>query len=215
MLVDKLAAKTKKINEFRRKKQENQNRVRQKSIDDSFHNLVSKSNRLINLLNLCNSELSFKIDDEVLISYENCLKDIITIISDSNIDEQTVSNMNLKLSAIETSYKNLWPTYYRELTNNLLATLEIIKSTNPTQIRNIINEIEKAKTYPLDKNILIKFSSELKNAENIINDLDLDDDVVYFLRKVNSGQANLLDLNEKIIDWLKKENLQGKIKLSF
>lgn len=215
MLVDKLAAKTKKINEFRRKKQENQNRVRQKSIDDSFHNLVSKSNRLINLLNLCNSELSFKIDDEVLISYENCLKDIITIISDSNIDEQTVSNMNLKLSAIETSYKNLWPAYYRELTNNLLATLEIIKSTNPTQIRNIINEIEKAKTYPLDKNILIKFSSELKNAENIINDLDLDDDVVYFLRKVNSGQANLLDLNEKIIDWLKKENLQGKIKLSF
>ena len=215
MLVDKLAAKTKKINEFRRKKQENQNRVRQKSIDDSFHNLVSKSNKLINLLNLCNSEISFKIDDEVLISYENCLKDIITIISDSNIDEQTVSNMNLKLSAIETSYKNLWPAYYRELTNNLLATLEIIKSTNPTQIRNIINEIEKAKTYPLDKNILIKFSSELKNAENIINDLDLDDDVVYFLRKVNSGQANLLDLNEKIIDWLKKENLQGKIKLSF
>lgn len=215
MLVDKLSAKTKEINDFRKKKQESLNAAKQKRIDDSFHDLVNKSNKLINLLNLCHEELGFKIDNEVLNSYENFLNNIVGILPDSNIDNQEVLNMNMKLSEIETNYKNLWPAYYKNITNNLLATLEIIKSTNPNQIRNIINEIEKAKTYPLEKNIIIKFSSELKNAESVINSLDLDDDVVNFLKKVNSGRANLLDLNDKIIDWLKKENLQGKIKLSF
>lgn len=215
MLKNKIEDKTQKINEFRRKKQENQNRKKQKEIDTFFHSQVTKSSGLINLLSICNSKFSFKIDDEVLFLYENCLKDIITVVSDSNVDEQIVSNMKLNLSAIETSYKNLWPAFYRELTNNLLTTLEIIKTTNPAQIQNLIREIKKAENCPMDKNILIKFSMEIKNAENIINDLDLDDEVVLFLRKVNRKQASLLDLNDKIIDWLNKENLVGKIKLSF
>ena len=41
----------------------------------------------------------------------------------------------------------------------------------------------------------------------------MDDEITDFLKNVNSGNATLLDLNENILAWLRKENFEGKIKI--
>ena len=45
--------------------------------------------------------------------------------------------------------------------------------------------------------------------------LDMGDDVMVFLEKVNNGTATLSDLTSGVQSWLKEKNLEEKLKLSF
>ena len=59
-----------------------------------------------------------------------------------------------------------------------------------------------------------KYFEARKNAEGLLQSLNLDDEILSFLKLVNGNQATLSDLSPNVYDWLKKEELTGSIALS-
>lgn len=84
---------------------------------------------------------------------------------------------------------------------------------NPIQINDCLKKIDSAKVFMQEESKIEDFAKQLKRAESIISNLEMDDEITDFLKNVNSGNATLLDLNENILAWLRKENFEGKIKI--
>ena len=57
----------------------------------------------------------------------------------------------------------------------------------------------------------------INEAEQLIDSLGLDDEIKSFLSKIRNGEATLDDIfstDNKIINWIRKENLQSKMYVS-
>ena len=46
-------------------------------------------------------------------------------------------------------------------------------------------------------------------------ELGLDDEIITFLQNTNTGRATLQDLNDKVLDWIRDEQLEKKLRISF
>lgn len=55
----------------------------------------------------------------------------------------------------------------------------------------------------------------LSEAQNLVDGLGLDQQIITFLQKMNSGKATVVDLNDNVLRWLKEESLDKRVKLSF
>ena len=55
----------------------------------------------------------------------------------------------------------------------------------------------------------------LNEAAHLIMELGLDDEIITFLQNTNSGRATLQDLNDKVLAWIRDEQLERKIRISF
>ncbi len=67
----------------------------------------------------------------------------------------------------------------------------------------------------------ISTAESIYNADNsvemgreILNNMEIDDDIKIFLKKVSTNSASLLDVNESILNWLKNNNLLNKMKIT-
>ena len=59
------------------------------------------------------------------------------------------------------------------------------------------------------------YDKRVQEADQLILRLGLDTEIIQFLQSTNSGRATLKDLNDKVLEWLRKnENLEGKIRIS-
>ena len=57
----------------------------------------------------------------------------------------------------------------------------------------------------------------IDEAGKLIGSLGLDEEIKTFLSKIRNGEATLEDIfssDDKILNWIKKENLQGKMYVS-
>ena len=55
----------------------------------------------------------------------------------------------------------------------------------------------------------------IDDADQLIRKLGLDDEIIYFLQNTNAGRATLKDLNDKVLNWIRCEKLEDKIRISF
>ena len=64
-------------------------------------------------------------------------------------------------------------------------------------------------------NVLEQMHNGLNEADYLIMELGLDDEIIAFLQNTNSGRATLQDLNDKVLAWIRDEQLERKIRISF
>ena len=55
----------------------------------------------------------------------------------------------------------------------------------------------------------------IESADQLITNLGLNQGIISFLQNVNQGKATLADLTDDVLAWIKEEDLETKIKLSF
>lgn len=67
----------------------------------------------------------------------------------------------------------------------------------------------------MDVTVYKKLKKALDSADSLIEKMSLDQDIIEFLTKMTSGRATFYDLNDKVMDWIKKESLEKRVKLSF
>lgn len=58
-------------------------------------------------------------------------------------------------------------------------------------------------------------NNSLSDANALIAGLGLDQQIIDFLQKMNSGKATVVDLDENVLKWLKTEALDKRVRLSF
>ena len=55
----------------------------------------------------------------------------------------------------------------------------------------------------------------MKEADDIIQNLGLVDEVVNFLNKVSLGSATIYDLKPGVMKWIKEKDMAGKLSINF
>ena len=116
---------------------------------------------------------------------------------------------------INSEMKKEWAKKYAEITGSTVSTLEAIKGIDSDNVESCLNKIQGAVAWELGTSQYMTMTSGLNEAKQLIVKLGLDDEIVSFLQNTNAGKATLLDLNEKVLMWIRDEKLEGKIRISF
>lgn len=214
MLNDLLIEKTQRVKEYADLKTKELNKKKQENIDLKFKKNINTLNSTIRLLSTFKDELSFQIDYESMQGLKQFLEEIHTSMDNNSVNQETVTSISQKNELIVTTMGNLWQSFYRDNTNNTIGLLNIVRATNPKVIDSCIYEINLAANLPNKAVIIKNLKKQLTTANQIIDNLKLNDAIIEFLKKINSGNATILDLNEQVLVWIKEEQLENKIKLS-
>lgn len=214
MLSDLLISKTQRVKEYADLKTKESNKKKQENIDLNFKKNINTINSTIQLLSTFKDELSFQIDFELMQGLKLFLQEIHTSMDNNNVNQETVIAISQKNELIVQAMRNLWQSFYKDNTNNTIGLLNVVRATNPNLIDSCINEINLAAKLPNKAATIKNLKKQLTTANQIIDNLKLNDAIIEFLKKINNGNATILDLNEQVLIWIKEEKLENKIKLS-
>lgn len=213
MLSDQLIQKTNELEEYNKRTTEKLKKSNQKSTDESFKSIINDSDKLIKLLLLYKQKLSYTVDNQYIEDVYVILSEICDYIEENKIDREHCRELKKKYESLRSALSDNWISYYENYSSNTVGLLKMVSVFNPIQINDCLKKIDSAKVFMQEESKIEDFAKQLKRAESIISNLEMDDEITDFLKNVNSGNATLLDLNENILAWLRKENFEGKIKI--
>lgn len=213
MLSDQLIQKTNELEGYNKRKIEKLKKSNQKSTDESFKSIINNSDKLIKLLLLYKQKLSYTVDSQYIEDVYVLLSEICDYIEENNIDKEHCRELDKKIESLKNALSDNWNSFYEKYSSNTVGLLKMVSVFNPVQINDCLKKMDSAKVFMQEESKIEDFAKQLKRAETIISNLEMDDEITDFLKKVNSGDATLLDLNENILAWLRKENFEGKIKI--
>lgn len=161
-----------------------------------------------------------KIMDSVIVNGNEIaeLKSITDQINNTFETKQVINPANISnaIKKLNARWKEAWEEYSEELTKEMIDQLEIfyLVCNNKKEMRDIIMSIKAIKEWPLNENNYKKYSSNIDKAHKQIENVHFDAEIEVFLRKLKDRTATLLDLNDKILAWIRENNLNNNILLT-
>ena len=126
-----------------------------------------------------------------------------------------IINADNTFKTLQSSMKKEWSKQYADLTSATVSTLEAIRGIDPDNVGRCLQKIQPAENWDLDVERYKTMHNGLNEADYLIMELGLDDEIIAFLQNTNSGRATLQDLNDKVLAWIRDEQLERKIRISF
>lgn len=112
---------------------------------------------------------------------------------------------------------NEWNRQIEEYLINIKEELGILKlvSNEKQKIQKILVCMNNFSKWPIEKEAYEQYQLAYETASDILLKMHFDDEeVLLFLKKVKNKEATLEDLSDRIIEWIRQENLSGNIMLS-
>lgn len=211
MLIGKINQQIKDLNSIRKHNSIVENASKQKIIDEKFKNLVFVTKKYLEIIKYCNTEFEFNV--KCVDQIKDLLKSLNDCVSDSFVDEEMyiISEKNFK--NVEKQIKSEWELFHKSKTNSIKNTLNTIFNINKFNVERCLTDIGAAEKWESDIQKYQQMKKGLEDAQNLIDNLNLNDDVVIFLKKISTKRATITDLTPEIMDWIYKENLEKKIKI--
>ena len=211
MLIDKINQQIIDLNSIRKHNSIVENASKQKSIDEKFKKIVFDTKKYLEIIKYCNTEFEFNV--QCVDQLKDLLKSLNDCVSDSFVDEEMykISEKNFKI--VEKQIKSEWELFHKSKTISIKNTLNIIFNINKFNVERCLIDIGAAEKWESDIQKYQQMKKGLDDAQNLIANLNLNDDVVVFLKKISTKRATITDLTPEIIDWIYKENLEKKIKI--
>lgn len=215
MIFDQMERRIKEMKELRRLETIKSNRVQQEATDIKYHNLVAQVKGFINILQYFQTELKFQISDSYKIEISTLFGKLQEVIKDGYANKDLVTESENDFRNILNTIKKDWTKHHTSLTSTTVNTLKIIGGIESDQVEACLTDIKNASTWQMDVTVYKKLKKALDSADSLIEKMSLDQDIIEFLTKMTSGRATFYDLNDKVMDWIKKESLEKRVKLSF
>lgn len=215
MIFDQMERRIKEMKELRRLETIKANRVQQEATDIKYHNLVTQVKGFINILQYFQTELKFEVSDSYKAEISALLAKLQEIIKDGYAKKDLVTESENDFKNILTTIKKDWTKHHTTLTSTTVNTLKIIGGIESDQVEECLTDIKNASAWQMDVTVYKKLKTALDSADSLIEKMSLDQDIIAFLTKMTSGKATFYDLNDKVMDWIKKESLEKRVKLSF
>lgn len=211
MIIDKINQQIKDLNSISKHDSAVNDAAKQKSIDLKFKNLVLNTKKYFEIIEYCNAEFEFNV--KCVDQLKDLLKSLNDCVFDSFVDEEMykISEKNFKI--VEKQIKSEWELFHKSKTISIKNTLNIIFNINKFNVERCLIDISTAEKWESDIQKYQQMKKGLDDAQNLIANLNLNDDVVVFLKKISTKRATITDLTPEIIDWIYKENLEKKIKI--
>lgn len=215
MIFDQMDRRIKDMKELRRLENIKANRAQQEATDIMYHNLVVQVKSFIDIIHYLQIELGFEISDSFKADINSLLLKLQEVIKSGYAEKDMVTESETDFKTILATIKKDWTKHHTNLTSTTVNTLKILGGIESDQVEACLTDIKNASTWQMDLSVYKKLTKALHSADSLIEKMSLDQDIISFLTKMTSGKATFFDLNDKVMDWIKKESLEKRVKLSF
>lgn len=191
---------------------------KQAAADYNFKMFVGTLKKMVDEVHMAVYESNFKPSSNIITSLEGFVNSCNKILMVGAANESTTLFISKECKMLYSNIAQEWIEYYGDTTKNVLSLLELIKEITPDKrTQYAINKIKKASTWNVDIANLRYLKDGLKEANQIIKDLSLDENrnIEEFLRLVADGKATVKNLTQEIMEWIEKEQIAGKLSIQF
>lgn len=192
---------------------------RQANADYNFKQLVLYLQKMTTEVGLAVDNSDFRPSVNVVSALKNFIELCDRVIQSGAANNATTAYISSESKKTYTALGEEWAEYFETATKNILSLLDTVKSILPDQSRAVFatNKIRKAVNWNTSVDNYNYLKQGMKEAEQILGDLDLDEDssILSFLKLVSEGNATILDLTYEILAWVKAENIGDKIHIRF
>lgn len=196
-----------------------------KQIDQENKNTARKNNTFFDAYNkylvptiksyaVCKKYNHVEFSDTVHGDIQNCID-----YSKKTFEQKTVINPAKYQDSVKKLSERI-ESEWGEQTDNYLSDvreeLGILKlvSNNKQEIQKILNCMNNFSKWPVDEERTDQYDVAKARAEEILSQMEFDDEIAGFLKKVKDKEATILDLSDSIIAWIRREGLSENILLS-
>ena len=215
MIIEKLNRKIKDMKSLYRRAEMEKNAAQQQVTDRKYHELVVQVHAFLETVSYAKMKLHFLLPEVIANKLDTLLGQLRNTVEGGCADQECLSEAEKLFKEIQADIRKEWKAHYSAITAAVLGTLKVIKGIDKDRVEKCLNDIKSAEQWQNDKNYLIDLSSAMERSESLIQNLNMDQEIVSFLKKMNLGKATVSDLNEKVLYWIQKEQLSDRIKLSF
>lgn len=195
--------------------EEKNNFEKQKNTNKETKRIVNQLSGLIDALYDANQILDFTVDEKILDELFKTNRDLLDTINTTQIDENVVINCRNSINSITKEIKEQWQFFYSKKTTDMLKTLRFLRNFNKQNIGALEQQFAEAKNWTGNKETVLLLKESMEQANDIIDNLNMNENVTDFFKKMNNGTATLVDLNEEVLAWIDEKNVKYKIKLKF
>lgn len=215
MMIDILNKKIKEMKELRQREERRDNKAAQDALDSKYEALTDQIHQLMATLQYAKDNLQFQLSELSLVELEKILTLQKNAPHSGYVEKESISEAEKDLKNLLQNIKKEWSKQYVLLTNSTVSTLKVISGIDSEHVRKCLDGISKGEAWTTDIDNFKIMSYNLSDANKLIGGLGLDQQIIDFLQKMNSGKATVMDLDEKVLNWLKEESLDRRVKLSF
>lgn len=215
MMIELIKKKNQELIDLRQREERIANIAKQEAVDHKFSDVTCQIHEMVVALKCAKDATGFQLQNETLDAIKLLLDQHKQSIKDGYAEKEVVIKTEADVKAIQITVKKEWTTFYKQLTGATVATLKVIRGINSHAVSKCLDGISNAEGWSNSSDTFNNLSKSLSIAQNLIDDLGLDQDIISFLQKMNSGKARLADISSNVWDWLKKEELDSRVHLSF
>ena len=215
MIIDILETKKKEMQKLQRREAFKKNKSQQEKTDGRYRILLTQAHRTVDIIQYLNSSAQFIPSDTIKTDLLMLFGLLQAAVDSGLADASKVEKGEQDLKKILASAKKEWAAYYSEYPGGTVSTLKVISGIDKTKTSECLSNIQGAAGWETERKVYEKLVASMAEADTLISSLDMDQNVISFLQKMNMGQATLADLNPKVNEWIKKESIEKKIRLSF
>lgn len=215
MIFDAISRRIKDIKELHRLEDIKKNQDQQNVADSKFRTIVEQTKLFSDAVHYTIEHLDFIIPESLTADIRNMLVQLDVISTEEYADKEAVSKAESSFKALQSSIKKEWSKHYSAYTATTCNTLRVISGINSEAVKDCLANIKAAEIWVADVSVLTKMKDAMDSAATLIRSLNIDQEIVSFLTKMTSGSATIIDLNGKVLGWIKSEGLDRKIKLTF
>ena len=215
MLLDLIEKNTAIVVDFKLRDEKVQKSNEQHNIDKNFSNAILSVKQTLVHLRSVQESADFKESLEVSNKISEMLEISKLAIGQRHVKAEDTALINGKNRDINSSLTEEWKEYYKKKTTAIKETLNIVKSFASTKASSLIDDINAAAKWDVNVDNVKRMVEALKEADELVGQLKLDDSIIEFLNKMMNHQASLEDLTPDVLKWIETENMKKRIKLSF
>lgn len=191
---------------------------KQDKIDSLFSATVIDNDKIIKLIDSARSYVSFVPSLELKDMLRQILNDALESTRIGAVQDASIKYLQGKIKSAKEQLATEWGDYYSLISEKIISTLGTVKEITPDREKTgfVINNIKNGAVISYENSDRMRLLSEgLKNANTILDSLGLTEEIMLFLDKVSEGNANVTDLSDSILEWIRSENLINKFVIAF
>ena len=215
MLIDLIETNTAVVSDFKVRDEEARKSSEQHNIDANFTNAINGVKQTVTHLCGVREGADFEETQEVSKKIAEMLETCKMAIAQRHVKAADTARINGMNREINVALVEEWKTYHTGKTSSIREILGIARNLSGAEATSLISDINATASWNANVNDVIRMTQALDEANELIGKLELNDSIVEFLKKMMEHRASLEDLTSDVLEWIEKENLKKRIKLTF
>lgn len=197
---------------------------RKQKNDSDYSVLVDELALTVERVHSAHADVGFQPSEETLEILSSSIEKLEEIVSFGVVDEQECQTTKQQSRKVNQALVKEWKDFYQKKTQGVGTKLSTISNLvhDKDKISDIRDAIEQSSDWltitdrDSDNHTMSqKLSQAIYDVDHLEDELKLNEDIKDFISKVLNGTARISDVNEGIVDWINKENLQDMFVICF